>query len=189
MDYRATDMPKIGRRLRRGLTVLIGGTAVFAGGIAAANPQRADMMSAFAQTCFSPLLTAGTAQARLMPSGARHDFYDLMPFANVAPSPATTSVTPGTDRRCEIAFDGDSGADAAEVAASGLAAEGIRTEAPLPTTHAQAALPGTTLLAARYLNPGRIAVVHTGTRAGPNGTETFLSVERLTPNASAEASQ
>ncbi|WP_254796861.1 hypothetical protein [Sulfitobacter albidus] len=40
---------------------------------------------------------------------------------------------------------------------------------------------GTTFIAARQLNPKRIAVVQVGTRPGPNGTETFVSVERLDP--------
>ena len=87
-----------------------------------------------------------------------------------------------------MSLDGDSGARAARAAAGGLEAEGITDEAPLPATHAEAALPGTTLLGARHLNPNRIAVVHTGTRPGPNGVETFLSVERLTPEASAKGS-
>ncbi|MGB3408920.1 MAG: hypothetical protein WBA67_15670 [Jannaschia sp.] len=150
-----------------------------------ANPLRNDMLSAFADHCYSPLLTAQSARSNIASTGARVDFYDMNPFSDVPPTPGT-SVTPGTDRRCEVAFDGSHGAAAADVAVSGLQSEGIRTDAPLPATHATAALPGTTLLAARYLNPARIAVVHTGTRPGPNGTETFLSVERLTPEASAE---
>lgn len=149
---------------------------------AQANPQRAAMLSAFAQNCFSPFLTAETAKAAIRPTGARLEFYDLAPFSGGAPSPVTgRAPTPGTDRRCEVAFDGAYGEDAAAVAVDALAAEGIRTEAPLPDTHADAELAGTSLLAARYLNPNRIAVVHTGTRPGPNGTETFLTVERLEP--------
>lgn len=147
-------------------------------GMATATP-----LSAFAAHCFSPFLTADRA-AELLP--ARHDFYDLDPFSDVPPSPGA-AVTPGTDRRCEVSFDGDRGAEAAETAIAGLRAEGIADDAPLPATHAGAALPGTTLLAARLLNPARIAVVHTGTRPGPDGVETFLSVERLTREASAEA--
>ncbi|WGH80088.1 succinyl-CoA synthetase subunit beta [Jannaschia ovalis] len=134
-------------------------------------------------------MTAERAEALLAPSGARVDFYDLNPGFAAAPTPATTQVTPGTDRRCELAFDGDRGGDAAQAAAAGLSAEGIDADARLPPTHADAALPGTTLLAARALNPRRLAVVHTGTRPGPNGTETFLNVERLTPDASREALQ
>lgn len=154
----------------------------------AANPLRAERMAVFAANCFSPHLTADVARAVVGPTGARLDFYDMQPFS--APAPSSTdgrAPTPGTDRRCEVAFDGDHGAAAAEVAAAGLDAEGIRTEAPLPASHTDT--PGTTLNGARFLNPRRIAVVQTGTRPGPNGIETFLLVERLTPKASAEASR
>ena len=149
---------------------------------ALANPVRNAALDAFARNCVSPHLTAAMAEAELAPHG-RHDFYDLDPFSADAPSPAATEVTEGTDRRCTLAFDGDHGAAAAETAAAMLEAEGITREAPLPITHAP--VEGTTLLGARYLNPSRIAVVHVGTRPGPDGTETFLSVERLTPAASA----
>ncbi|MEM7644833.1 MAG: succinyl-CoA synthetase subunit beta [Pseudomonadota bacterium] len=153
----------------------------------AALPAVADPVAAtqaFAAHCFSPFLTAARA-SEVLP--ARHDFYDLDPFSDVAPSPAKTEITEGTDRRCEVALDGEYGAAAAGVATAALAAEGITRDAPLPTTHTDTVLPGTTLLAARFLNPTRIAVVHTGTRPGPNGPETFLYVERLTPEASREA--
>ncbi|TFL19431.1 succinyl-CoA synthetase subunit beta [Jannaschia formosa] len=152
--------------------------------MAAANPLRAAALDAFARNCFSPHLTARAAEAELAPHG-RHDFYDLRPFSAPAPSKPATEATPGTDRRCEIAFDGAHGEAAAEIALAALQAEGIRAEAPLPLP----ARPDetTTLRGARFLNPARIAVVETGTRPGPNGTETFLRVERLTPEASAEA--
>ncbi|MEM9798624.1 MAG: succinyl-CoA synthetase subunit beta [Pseudomonadota bacterium] len=151
-------------------------------------PARA-AIKGFAETCFSPFLTAERAAAAFAAPEIRHDFYDLAPFSDVAPSPAATDVTPGTDRRCEVAFDGGYGVQAAQGAGDGLAAEGIRRDAPLPSSHADARLPGTTLLAARFLNPARVAVVHTGTRPGPNGPETFLLVERLTPQASAEVTR
>ena len=141
----------------------------------------------FAENCFSPFLTAASAQEKMTLPGVRIDFYDLGPFSNADPSPAKgRAATPGTDRRCEIAFDGDHGTLAADAAVQGLTTEGIATDAPLPTTHTDAGLSGTTLLAARFLNPKRIAVVHTGTRPGPNGVETFLLVERLTPLASTQ---
>ena len=55
------------------------------------------------------------------------------------------------------------------------------TEAPLPDRYR--ATEGTELLAARQLNPRRIAVVHAGTRPGSTGIETFVFVERLMPVA------
>lgn len=146
----------------------------------AASSAQADALTAFSQNCFSPYLTAAKAEAAF--DGLRYDFYDLRPFSNVAPSPALTQVTPGTDRRCEVATDGDQTTAATKVVTNALTREGITKDAPLPDTHA--ATDGTALLAARYLNPRRIAVVHVGTRPGPNGIETFLNVERLTPEAS-----
>jgi len=135
---------------------------------------------AFAAHCFSPYMTAARAQEVLAATGARVDFYDLAPFSDAAPSPVTgRAATDGTDRRCEVAFDGAFGEMAASAAVAGLAQEGIRTEAPLPDRYA--ATEGTVLLAARALNPRRIAVVHVGTRPGPDGIETFLTVERMTP--------
>ena len=148
--------------------------------LSAATPGHADPLAAFADNCFSPYMTAAKADAAF--NGLRYDFYDLRPFSDVALSPARTQVTPGTDRRCEVATDGDQIAAATEAVTGALSREGITKDAPLPDTHT--ATEGTALLAARYLNPRRIAVVHVGTRPGPNGVETFLNVERLTPEAS-----
>lgn len=143
-----------------------------------AAAQRA--MALFADHCFSPFLTAEKA-AELFGYTA-HDFYDLDPFSSAAPSPATgRSATPGTDRRCEISFPGAHAEAAAEAAQAGLAAEGIETEEALPAQFSAA--PGTALLAARRLNPRRVAVVTVGTRPGEGGPETYLRVERLTPEA------
>ena len=163
-------------------TLLVFGTS------ASADPIRADRLSAFAQTCFSPHVTAEMARATIAPTGARLDFFDAQPIS--APTPSSTdgrAPTPGTDRRCEVSFDGDHGTAAADMATAGLKAEGIRTQAPLPEGYM--ANDGTTLIEARYLNPDRIAVVQTGVRAGPNGPETFLSVERLTAAASAQVAR
>ena len=138
--------------------------------------------AAFAAHCFSPFMTAVRAEAVLAQPDVRVDFYDLDPFSRAAPSPVTgRAATVGTDRRCEVAFDGDHSALAASAAIAGLEAEGIRAEAPLPDRYS--AGEGTALLGARQLNPRRIAVVHVGTRPGPNGIETFLFVERLMPIA------
>lgn len=164
----------------RTLASLLLAAATVGAPAAQANPARAAMLDAFAQNCFSPYLTADIATANIAPTGARLDFYDTLPFSNAAPSTTNgRAITPGTDRRCEVAFDGDYAEDAAQVAVAAAEAEGIRTPAALPDTHT--ATDSTTLLAARQLNPKRIAVVHVGTRPGPNGVETFLQVERLAP--------
>ncbi len=141
-----------------------------------------DASEAFALNCFSPFMTAARAGEVLAGPGVRVDFYDLDPFSNAAPSPVTgRPATTGTDRRCEVAFDGDYADLAASAAIAGLETEGIRTEAPIPDRYQPNE--GTALLGARQLNPRRIAVVHVGTRPGPNGIETFMFVERLMPIA------
>ena len=146
--------------------------------VAVADPAA---MAAFADHCFRPTMTAERAERVLTPNAARVDFYDLTPFvANNAPSPAKIRpVTPGTDRRCEVSFDGAHVDDAVAAVARGLDAEGIRTEAAVPPGFA--AHPGTEYIAARALNPRRLAVVQVGTRPGPNGVETYMNVERLEP--------
>lgn len=135
---------------------------------------------AFANHCFSPFLTAARAEEVLISTGARVDFYDLDPLSGGASSPVVgPAAALGTDRRCEVAFDGEFAELAVSAAVTGLQMEGIDTEAPLPDRYEPTE--GTSLLAARALNPRRIAVVHVGTRPGPNGIETFLFVERMTP--------
>ncbi|KMW58454.1 hypothetical protein AIOL_003429 [Candidatus Rhodobacter oscarellae] len=131
----------------------------------------------FAAHCFSPLMTAAKAAEAF--DGLRYEFYDLDPFraSNPVSAPVKAPVTPGTDRRCEVSFDGAHTKPAIDAVLGALVREGIKTEADLPATFQ--ATDGTALLAARRLNPRKIAVVHVGTRPGPNGVETFMNVERL----------
>lgn len=136
------------------------------------------VMKAFADHCFSPFLTAAKAQAAFAGTGARVDFYDLDPFSDVAPSPARNRApTPGSNRRCEVAFAGDHTASAVDAVMAALHREGIDETADVPPAYQST--PETALLAARYLNPTRIAVVEVGTRRSPDGPETFMRVERL----------
>ncbi|WP_299648700.1 succinyl-CoA synthetase subunit beta [uncultured Tateyamaria sp.] len=135
-------------------------------------------ISAFADHCFSPFLTAATAAAHLSAPGARVAFYDLDPVSAVASSPSD-NVAPGTDRRCSVAIDGNHVDDATWAVENALMREGITDPASVPGTYAQT--DGTALLAARYLNPNRIAVVIVETRPGTNGIETHMTVERLLP--------
>ncbi len=150
------------------------------GGTAGADVPAA--LAAFGAHCFSPFLTAETARAAILPTGARLDFYDLDPFAaGNAPSPATgRPATPGTDRRCEVAVDGAHVAAGIAAVEAALAREGIDTPAEIPAAFPRQ--PGTDFAAARQLNPRRVAVVQVGTRQGPSGPETFLNVERLRPS-------
>ncbi|MEO0938184.1 MAG: succinyl-CoA synthetase subunit beta [Pseudomonadota bacterium] len=144
-------------------------------GHASADPA----VDAFAAHCFSPLMTA--ARAAEVFSGLRYDFYDLDPLvaANAPSAPSGRAVTQGTDRRCELAFDGDAVALGAAAVLEALEREGITAPADVPPDFPRAA--GAKVVAARFLNPRRIAVVQIGTRPGPNGIETFLNVERLEP--------
>lgn len=136
---------------------------------------------AFARNCFSPFMTAARAEEVLASTGARVDFYDFDPLSGGDASRIVgRAATQGTDRRCEVAFDGDYAELATSAAVTGLDMEGIATEAPVPDLYQPTE--GTALLAARQLNPRRVAVVHVGTRPGPNGVETFLFVERMTPS-------
>jgi hypothetical protein len=160
------------------LTFALISVASFAG---AGTSVSSKAMQSFANNCFSPFITAEKAAVRLAVNGARSDFYDLDPFSSAAPSPVTgRAASDGTDRRCEVAFDGDHAEQAAKTAADALQQQGIIKPAELPAFYMPA--DGTTLLAARQLNPRRIAVVHVGTRKGPDGIETYMTVERLTPS-------
>lgn len=136
-------------------------------------------ITAFSSHCFSPFLTAEKVEENFSFANVRHDFYDLDPFSTAAPSPAKGSVTQGTDRRCEVSFWGDYAKDAVTAVAAALIREGITKAADLPATHEALRTDGTVLLAARRLNPNKIAVVHVGTRPTAQGIETFLNVERL----------
>ena len=101
--------------------------AAFALGAPALAQENAILAAqAFTQNCFSPYLTSTKAREVLSVAGARHDFYDLEPFSNAAPSPAfgLRPATRGTDRRCEVSFDGDHAALAVEM--TGLSEEGRR---------------------------------------------------------------
>lgn len=155
--------------------------AAFGAGSAAAQQDVDTMGKAFADHCFSPYLTAEKAKGLIASSGARVDFYDLRPFSSAAPSPVTgRAATTGTDRRCEVAFDGAHVPAAFGWVKTGLRQEGLTgrlTGVPENFTRQT----GVTEIAAVQLNPNRIAVAQVGLRSGPNGEETFINVERLTP--------
>ncbi|WP_299415515.1 succinyl-CoA synthetase subunit beta [uncultured Sulfitobacter sp.] len=167
--------------MHRPLTASLCLTAFVAAGSAVAAQNADAAGKAFADHCFSPYLTAATAQANLAPSGARFDFYDLRPFSSAAPSPVTgRAATAGTDRRCEVAFDGYDPALAFNWLEKGLIEEGLlNKKAQVPDGFTPQ--DGTSFIAAAQLNPNRIAVVQIGVRGPANAPETFMSVERLTP--------
>lgn len=162
-------------------TTTLGLVALLGAGSAVAAQDANAVGKAFADHCFSPYLTAQTARDTLSPSGARIEFYDLRPFSSAAPSPVTGRArTPGTDRRCEVAFDGADIDKALGWLETGLEQEGLlnkQAEVPLGFVPQD----GAVRIAAAQLNPNRVAVVQVGTRTGPNGDETFMNVERLVP--------
>jgi hypothetical protein len=182
MTRRSTYIGRTGRSPKTLLLLAISMTALFSMSSQALSPEtdaRAGIM-AFAENCFSPRLTAGKAAKVFGIANVTHDFYDLEPFTDAAPSPATNrAATPGTDRRCEVAFFGDYTDPAVQAVTARLTREGITTPVETPAIHEDLRTSGTALLAARRLNRQKIAVVHVGTRPGPNGVETFLNVERL----------
>lgn len=187
LDRRANGMASGatgGRDLMRAVLAFLICLALAPAAVARSAPtQEGAGLFAFMGNCFSPFLTAEKADVALDLPKIRYDFYDLDPFSAVPPTqPQKRAATPGTDRRCEVAFDGDGAQTAAQAAVEALRAEGITTPARLPSNYSETS--GTTLLAARRLNPRKVAVVHAGTRTGPNGLETFVYVERLTPAAS-----
>ncbi|MEH6829761.1 MAG: succinyl-CoA synthetase subunit beta [Sulfitobacter sp.] len=155
-------------------------TVSLAAGSAVAAQDAASVGKAFADHCFSPHLTAETAQTQMGPSGARIDFYDLRPFSAATTSPVTgRAATTGTDRRCEVAFDGIDPTTAFNWLSTGLKQEGLihkKAEVPDDFTHQD----GMTFIAAAQLNPNRIAVVQVGVRGPSDMPETFINVERLT---------
>lgn len=156
-------------------------TAFSAAGGAVAAQDAASVGKAFADHCFSPHLTAETAQTNMAPSGARIDFYDLRPFSAPAVSPVTGHAqTPGTDRRCEVAFDGSNTTAATRWLKTGLKQEGLlHKKANVPADFNRQV--GVIFIAASQLNPNRIAVVQVGVRGTADTPETFINVERLTP--------
>lgn len=157
-------------------------TATLVAGSAVAAQDAASVGQAFADHCFNPRLTAQTAQANLGPSGARIEFYDLRPFTSAAASPVTgRAKTSGTDRRCEVAFDGSDPQTAIKWVRTGLTQEGLADKAAdVPEDFRP--ISGTVFIGAAQLNPNRIAIVQVGVRNSlAGGQETYLNVERLTP--------
>ena len=148
-------------------------------------PSTADLaISAFADTCTVRGLTAQEAEARMRAHVTalggnglpfRLEFYDI------TLEPTDISVTPGTDRRCEVAFDGVHTAPATTALLDLMQRPPVfGVPIPLPITHSPSH--GTAFIEGRQLNPRVAAVVHVGTRETATGPETFINVERLVPS-------
>lgn len=149
------------------------------------EPQIADLaLGAFGETCTIRGMTADRADARMRAYVAAHGGTGLpfdLAFYDITIEPTDMTVTPGTDRRCEVAFRGDHTAQAVETLLALMATPPVFGQPiPLPVTHSPH--PGTSFIEGRQLNPRVAAVVHVGTRDAATGLETFINVERLLPS-------
>ena len=154
-------------------------------GQAEVPPSTADLaIGAFANTCTVRGLTAAEAEGRMRNFVAAQGGTGLpfrLEFYDITLQPTDLSVTPGTDRRCEVAFPGNHTAPATEALVAMMERPPVfGTWIPLPITHSPG--PGTAFIEGRQLNPRVAAVVHVGTREADAGLETFINVERLRPS-------
>jgi len=174
-------------RLLQGLC--IAGAVAFAAGQAVADeaPDTAALaQSGFAAICTNPGQTAAVMEARMRAHVANAGGSGLpfgTSFYDTTLGDTPDDPTPGTNRRCEVSFPGDHVEDATETLRSAMQGPpvfGTVTELP----DGFEAHDGTHFIQARLLNSRGIrAVVHVGTRDGPDGQETFINVERLPPPA------
>lgn len=132
-------------------------------------------IDAFTAFCFKAGQTSAQAHANMAGLAG-----DPLPFTlsfwdrTLEPAPGTPDHV---ERRCEVAFDGDHAERAvAQVQASMTKPPVFGTSIPLSEPYAPDS--GTAYLDARELLRDRVAVVHIGTRPGP---ETFIRVDRLPP--------
>lgn len=149
------------------------------------EPQVAELaLGAFGETCTVRGMTADRAEARMRAHVAARGGTGLpfdLAFYDITIEPTDLTVTPGTDRRCEVAFPGDHTGRAVETLLALMATPPVFGQPiPLPVTHSPH--PGTSFIEGRQLNPRVAAVVHVGTRVAETGLETFINVERLLPS-------
>ena len=130
-------------------------------------------IDAFTAYCFKAGQTPAQARANMASVAG-----DPLPFTltfwdkTLDPAPNTPAHA---ERRCEVTFDGDHAVDAvAQVQAKMAMPPVFGTSIPLTAPYASDA--GTAYIDARELLRKRVAVVHIGTRPGP---ETFIRVDRL----------
>ncbi|WP_299726373.1 hypothetical protein [uncultured Tateyamaria sp.] len=132
-------------------------------------------IDAFTAYCFKAGQTPAQAHANMADLVG-----DPLPFTltfwdkTLEPAPNTPAYA---ERRCEVVFDGDHAADAVTKVQAKMAKPPVFGTS-IPLTPPFAANDGTAYLDARELLRKRVAVVHIGTRKGP---ETFIRVDRLPP--------
>jgi len=142
-------------------------------------------IGAFAEACPWPRQTASDVEARMLRFASERGFADLpfaLDFYDTTLEQTAADVTPGTTRRCEVAFPGIHTEPATEALQILMATPPVFGQPiPLPITHSP--MPGTYFIEGRQLNARVAAVVHVGTRENATGLETFINVERLLPSA------
>lgn len=142
-----------------------------------ASAQAHPAIDAFTAWCFKAGQTP--AQARANMAG---DAGDPLPFA-LSFWDKSLQAAPGTpdhsERRCEVSFEGDHATEAVAKVQAKMAKPPVFGSS-IPLTAPFAADAGTAYIDARELLRKRVAVVHIGTRAGP---ETFIRVDRLPAGA------
>ncbi|WP_226779353.1 hypothetical protein [Oceaniglobus trochenteri] len=153
------------------LAVSLAGSAAHAG-------EARDAIRAFNAHCFTKGMTQEQAERRMRetsgtPASAPLPFTLTFYDTTIAPAPG---AHPGTDRRCEVTFDGDHTAEAIAALREQMQTPPVfGTAGMLPPTHAPEA--GTALIEGRDLPRGRRAVVHVTLRNG----RTAIGVDRLSP--------
>ncbi len=129
-------------------------------------------ITTFNAWCFKAGQTEVTARANMNAQTAPF----VLTFWDDSLEPRPAHAPDGVERRCEVAFEGNHTTQAITALRRQMATPPrFGTPIPLPMTHAPDE--STSLMEARKLLRGRVAVVHVGTRN--NGTQTFMAVDRL----------
>lgn len=141
----------------------------------AAAAQAHPAIDAFVAYCFKAGQTSAQARENMTALVG-----DPLPFT-LTFWDKTLELAPGTpayaERRCEVSFDGDHATKAVTQVQAKMAAPPVFGTS-IPLTAPFEATDGTAYIDARELLRSRVAVVHIGTRPGP---ETFIRVDRLPP--------
>jgi|GEM_PF-1856615 hypothetical protein len=130
-------------------------------------------IDAFTAYCFKAGQTPAQAHANMVGvAGAPLPFTLTFWDKTLEPAPNTPAHA---ERRCEVTFAGEHASDAVMQVQAKMAMRPVfGTSIPLTAPYAPGA--GTAYIDARELLRKRVAVVHIGTRKGP---ETFIRVDRL----------
>lgn len=140
-------------------------------------------IASFNAVCFKAGQTAQQARKRMQtrdgtPLPYRLTFWDK----TLEPAPGTPAQL---DRHCEVSFSGDHRPKAISALKKQMTTPPVfGFSIDLPETHRRTS--ETAFIEGRELLRGRVAVVQVGLRSYDGGMETFMNVERLTPEVSRE---